>query len=96
MKQTNCEIIRSKKGMVGNTLHSAGNHIVSIGIDGHQLAIMSARTGDWVSLQRAKTNKRLKKVKRIFKSNICCWNDFFFEHMLQEDIERVINILRGK
>lgn len=96
MKRLTTEAIQSKNQMVGNTLHRAGNHVVSIGIDGHQLAIMSAHTGDWVGLERAKTNKRLRKVKRVFKSNLCCWFDFFFEHMTQEDILKVINILKGK
>jgi len=82
--------------MKKNTLHRAGNHFVSIGKDGHQLAIMSAHTGDWVELKRAKTNKRLKKVKRLLKSNLVDENQFFFEFVIDEEKEKVINILKGK
>lgn len=82
--------------MKKNTLHRAGNHFVSIGRDGHQLAIMSAHTGDWVDLKRAKTNKRLKKVKRLLKSNLVDENQFFFEFVIDEEKQKVINILKGK
>lgn len=82
--------------MKKNTLHRAGNHIVSIGKDGHQLAIMSAHTGDWVDLNRSKTNKRLRKVKRLLKSNLVDENQFFFEFVIDEEKQKVINILKGK
>lgn len=82
--------------MKKNTLHRAGNHFVSIGKDGHQLAIMSAHTGDWVDLKRAKTNKRLKKVKNLLKSNLVDENQFFFEFVIDEEKQKVINILKGK
>ena len=82
--------------MKKNTLHRAGNHVVSIGRDGHQLAIMSAHTGDWVYLKRAKTNERLRKVKRLLKSNLVDENRFFFEFVIDEKKEKVINILKGK
>ena len=82
--------------MKKNTLHRAGNHFVSIGRDGHQLAIMSAHTGDWVDLKRAKTNKRLSKVKRLLKSNLVDENQFFFEFVIDEEKQKVINILKGK
>ena len=80
-----------------NTLHRAGNHFVSIGRDGHQLAIISAHTGDWVDLKRSKTNKRLKKVKRLLKNNLVSEKQFFFEFVFdQEKKQKVINILKGK
>ena len=79
-----------------NTLHRAGNHFVSIGKDGHQLAIMSAHTGDWVDLKRAKTNKRLRKVKRLLKNNLVDENQFFFEFVIDDEKQKVINILKGK
>lgn len=79
-----------------NTLHKAGNHIVSIGRDGHQLAIQSLNTGEWVDLKRTKTNKRLSKIKREFKSWLSCDKQFFFERMSKEQQVRVIDILKGK
>ena len=82
--------------MKKNTLHRAGNHFVSIGKDGHQLAIMSAHTGDWVDLKRAKTNKRLRKIKRLLKNNLVDENQFFFEFVIDDEKQKVINILKGK
>jgi len=83
--------------MKKNTLHRAGNHFVSIGKDGHQLAIMSAHTGDWVELKRAKTNKRLRKVKNLLKRNLVSEEHFFFEFVIDPDLkQKTINILKGK
>ena len=79
-----------------NTTHRAGNHMVSIGRDGHQLAILSLNTGDFVELKRTKTNKLLRKVKREFKLFLVSEEQFFFERMREEDMERVIEILKGK
>lgn len=82
--------------MTNNTTHKAGNFIVSIGRDGHQLAIMSAHTGKWVDLKRAKTNKRLRKVKRLLKNNLVDENQFFFEFVIDDEKQKVIEILKGK
>lgn len=78
------------------TMHKAGNHLVSIGRDGHQLAIESFFTGEWVELKRTKTNKRLRKVKREFKHWLVCEKQFFFERLDKGQMERVIDILKGK
>lgn len=79
-----------------NTLHKAGNHIVSIGRDGHQLAICSANTHKVVFLSKTKTNKRLRKIKREFKLWLCDTEQFFFERMSKEQQIRIIDILKGK
>ena len=79
-----------------NTLHAAGNHIVSIGCDGHQLAISSINTGEFVDLKRTKTNKRLRKIKREFKLFLVSEEQFFFERMSNENKLRLIQILKGK
>ena len=79
-----------------NTLHKAGNHLVSIGRDGHQLAIQSLNTGEWVDLKRTKTNNRLRKIKREFKLWLVCDKQFLFERMSTEQQLRVIDILKGK
>ena len=82
--------------MTNNTTHKAGNFIVSIGIDGHQLAIMSAHTGNWVDLKRTKTNKLLRKIKREFKLFLVSEEQFFFERMNSDQQLKVIEILKGK
>ena len=79
-----------------NTTHKAGNHIVSIGRDGHQLAILSLNTGDFVELKRTKTNKLLRKIKRDFKLFLVSEEQFFFERMSNDQQLRVIEILKGK
>lgn len=79
-----------------NTTLRAGNHIVSIGRDGHQLAIISINTGEFVELKRTKTNKRLRKIKREFKLFLVSEEQFFFERMSNEQQLRVIEILRSK
>jgi hypothetical protein len=79
-----------------NSVHKAGNHLVSIGRDGHQLAIQSLNTGEWVELKRTKTNKRLRKIKREFKLWLSDTEKFFFERMSKEQQLRVIDILKGK
>lgn len=78
------------------TTHKAGNHVVSIGRDGHQLAILSLNTGEWVELKRTKTNNRLRKVKREFKLWLVCEKEFFFERLDKGQMKRVIDILKGK
>lgn len=79
-----------------NTVHKAGNHLVSIGREGHQLAIQSLNTGEWVELKRTKTNKRLRKIKREFKLWLVSEKEFFFERLDKVQMERVIDILKGK
>ena len=61
-----------------NTIIKAGNHIVSIGIEIHFVAIISPITNDFVKLKRVKTNKKLAKVKREFKSWLSCSDSFCF------------------
>lgn len=79
-----------------NTLVQAGNHHLSIGRDGHQVAICSNATGDFVELKRTKTNKRLRKIKRKFGLWLTDSDRFFFERMSQENTLEMLNILKGK
>jgi hypothetical protein len=79
-----------------NSILKAGNHLVSIGRDEHQVAIQSINTGEWVDLKRAKTNKRLRKLKREFSLFLVCDKQFFFERMSTENTTRLIDILKGK
>lgn len=82
--------------IIKNSILKAGNHLVSIGRDGHQVAIQSTHTGEWVDLKRTKTNKRLRKIKREFKLWLVCDKQFFFEGMSTENTIRLIEILKGK
>jgi hypothetical protein len=61
-----------------NTILKAGNHIVSIGIEAHFVAILSPTTHKFVELKNTKTNKKLAKVKREFKSWLSCSETFCF------------------
>jgi hypothetical protein len=81
-----------KKG----TLISAGNHLVSIGtFNTSDVAILSKHTNEFVKLERAKTNKKLKKVKRVFKSKLNNDTEFVFEFFSDDDIVKLISILKG-
>ncbi len=64
-----------------NTTIKAGNHIVSIGIEKHFVAILSPSTHEFVELKRTKTNMRLAKVKRELKSWLSCSETFCFERL---------------
>ena len=77
-----------------NSIILAGNHIVSIGREIHQVAILSPQTHKFVELKRTKTNKKLAKVKRQFKTWLSCDETFCFERMTEEKTNKLINILK--
>lgn len=82
--------------LVPNTVITAGNHLVSIGRETHFVAILSPFTHKFVEQKRAKTNKRLRKVKRSdLKTWLNCDNDFCFERMSTEQTIKLIRILKG-
>ena len=77
-----------------NTILKAGNHIVSIGMETHFVAVLSLNTHNFVELKRAKTNKKLAKVKRQFKSWLSCSETFCFERLSEEQTIKLINTLK--
>jgi len=77
-----------------NTILKAGNHIVSIGRETHFVAILSPSTNEFVELKRAKTNKKLAKVKREFKTWLSCSETFCFERLSETQAIKLINTLK--
>jgi predicted dithiol-disulfide oxidoreductase (DUF899 family) len=77
-----------------NTTLSVGNHLVSIGVETHQVAILSKHTLNFVELKRTKTNKKLAKVKRELKSWLSCEKTFCFERLSETQTLRLIEILK--
>ena len=77
-----------------NTILKAGNHIVSIGREAHFVAILSPSTHKFVELKNTKTNKKLAKVKREFKSWLSCSETFCFERLSEAQALKLINILK--
>ena len=77
-----------------NTLIKAGNHLISIGREIHQVAILSLNTHEFVKLKRTKTNKKLAKVKREFKSWLSCSETFCFERLSETQTIKLINNLK--
>tara|TARA_R100000655_G_scaffold708_1_gene2948 strand:- start:76 stop:315 length:240 start_codon:yes stop_codon:yes gene_type:complete len=70
-----------------------GNFILSVSkFNNSEVALLSKHTGEFVKLNRSKTNKILRKVKRIFK--IPTYNEIFCFHCVDHD--KLINILKGK
>lgn len=77
-----------------NTTLSLGNHLVSIGAETHQVAILSKHTHNFVKLKRTKTNKKLAKVKRELKSWLSCEETFCFERLSEKQTLRLIETLK--
>jgi len=77
-----------------NTTLLVGNHLVSIGRETHQVAILSKHTHSFVELQRTKTNKKLAKLKRELKSWLSCEETFCFERLSKEQTLRLIETLK--
>ena len=77
-----------------NTILKAGNHIVSIGRETHFIAILSPTTNEFVELKRAKTNIKLAKVKREFKSWLSCSETFCFERLSESQALNIIQTLK--
>lgn len=77
-----------------NTTLKAGNHIVSIGIETHFVAILSPNTHDFVELKKVKTNKKLAKIKKEFKSWLSCSESFCFERLSEAQTIKLIKTLK--
>jgi hypothetical protein len=75
---------------------NAGNFIVNIGtFDTTDIAIISKSNGRFTKLKQAKVSKRLRKVKKHFKSNINNDFDFVFQFMVPSQVIQLIKILRS-
>ena len=79
-----------------NIVLKAGNHLVSIGRETSFVAILSPYTYEFVKLSRAKTNKKLRKVKRELKNKLNSDESFTFEFMNDEQTTKLITILKSK
>jgi hypothetical protein len=77
-----------------NTTVRAGNHLVSIGREIHQVAILSPHTHRFVGLNKTKTNKKLLKVKKELKSWLSCEETFCFERLSETQTLRLIETLK--
>ena len=78
------------------TIIKAGNFLISIGtFRTSEIAILSAYSHEFIKQERAKTNKKLSKSKRIFKNNLNCYNNFCFRSFTDDMINELILILKG-
>ena len=74
---------------------NAGNFWVSIGtFDTGDVALFSKSSGKFVQLKQTKVSKKLKRVKRQFKTWLCCTDTFNFRFMTQDQTIKLIDILR--
>lgn len=74
----------------------AGKFIVNIGVfDTSDVAIISKSTGKFTTIKQTKVSKKLRKVKRDFKSNINNKANFVFQFMTDDQISQLIKILRA-
>ena len=80
----------------GNQI-SAGNFIISIGaFNTGDIAIISKSTGDFTRLTQAKRSKKLRKIKRTFKSFINNDTTFNFQFMTDDLTTQLIMMLKSK
>lgn len=78
------------------TIIKAGNFLISIGtFRTSEIAILSAYSHEFIKQERAKTNKKLSKAKRIFKNNLNCYNNFCFRSFTDDMTNELILILKG-
>ena len=78
------------------TIIKAGNFLISIGtFRTSEIAILSAYSHEFIKQERAKTNKKLSKAKRIFKNNLNCYTNFCFRSFNDDMINELILILKG-
>ena len=79
--------------ITANTKINSGTHIVSIGAQTNLVTILQD-TGEIVELRRSFTNKRLRAVKREMKSLLSSKETFSFETLSEEQIIKLINLLK--
>ena len=78
------------------TIIKAGNFLISIGtFRTSEIAILSAYSHEFIKQERAKTNKKLSKAKRIFKNNLNCYTNFCFRSFTDDMTNELILILKG-
>ena len=78
------------------TIIKAGNFLISIGtFRTSEIAILSAYSHEFIKQERAKTNKKLSKAKRIFKKNLNCYTNFCFRSFTDDMTNELILILKG-
>ena len=88
------KFITKRKIKKGTTIKT-GNHLISIGtFSTSEIAIISPFTHDFIKLEKTKTNKKLKKAKRLFKSHLCSETDFCFRHFTDDMTRKLIDILK--
>lgn len=63
-------------------------------LDKTEVAIFSNSNGQFVPLSRCKVSKRLKKIKREFKSNLCSTTHFCFSFMTAEGTKRLESMIK--
>jgi len=81
--------------MVLNQQINAGNFIVSVGaFKKSEVAIISKSSGNFVELKQTKVSKKLKAIKRKFKTWINNGETFYFSHMQEEQVNQIVNILK--
>ena len=76
---------------------SAGNFIVSIGsFTTTEVAIFSKSSGKFVELKMTKRSKKLKKIKRKFKTWLNSESTFTFSHFTPEKVGELVTELKSK
>ena len=79
----------------GQQIRINQNFTLSISIfNANEVAIISNNTDSFVKLSQTKVSKKLRKIKRLFRSHLSCHETFCFGWLSDSDILRVIDILK--
>ena len=86
--------LKKSEDLTSNMLIKVGNFGMSIVRDGHQVMLFSLITDKAIKLNKCKSNKKLKQLKKEFKSWLCCNEEFWFERLSKDQIFKMINIIK--
>jgi len=83
-----------KTEIKSGTIIKAKGFDISIGKQIDQIALISHSTGEFTPFSSIRKGGRLAKIKRIFKRKLSSSTHFFFDRFDQDDIFKLIEILK--
>lgn len=86
----------NKLQLQANQSMKIGNIILSIGRETQWVALFSPNTNEFIKLNKSKTNRILRKVKKNLRVWLNCDETFNFGHMTPDTTNQLIDILKGK
>jgi len=69
------------------------HYIISVGTESNKIAILSKYTNQFIELHKIRKKSNLDKILKIFKYNISSNTYLFLEHITQNQLIQIKNIL---